>query len=404
MVDFDNLKRREIIKALSGVGVSAASLQYLTDDVIAKTHDDEVPILRRVKLKNPEKAYSNSNHVPPETEEKFQRIGWGRWADIQSCYEAQHKIADQIKQLSGTNGMVTAGVGQHDGKRGVSVSLVTTKTRDGEVQTSHSTSRNEVQSQLPREIDATVSYGNKEREFHNIPVWVKEDEITLAHSCGNEAYQMEYRPVPAGCQGAYNEEYCTIGTPAYKFGTGRVLLGAAHCTYDHDQGGDNEQDGEGSTAWQPEYNASNPEVGTVTDVRFHKESEWDYLVDGAVIDLNSYTDATGEMAGTSLTYDEQIMGWIGFDALKTKKQAGEPLYRQGRTSGRCSVAIDKVSSANNYVQTDGENSGGDSGGPVFEKDGDKAYIAGIQHGYANGWTRSYAIEHFVNEFGIDTIP
>lgn len=406
MVDFDQASRREIIKALSGLGVSTASIQYLTEDVIAKTHDDEVPLLHSVRIKDSEKAYSTPEHTPPETEKVYQRMGWGEWARIQSRYEAESKIAAEIEKLSGTNGMVSTSVGTQGGNRGVTARLTTTLTGDGEVVNAPDISEEEVRKRLSREVDVTVTDGDREREFHDIPVWVKSEEMTLTHNCGSGAYRGEYRPVPGGCQAAYPNEYCTLGTPAYKFGVGRVMLGAAHCTFDYDGGEDPETHGEGSTALQPEYNVINPEIGEVIDVKSHFDSKWDYLVDGAVIDLNSSTSATNEIAGTSLTYDEQINGWIGYDALKTKETYGQSLYRQGRTSGRCSGVVEDVSTNFNYVEISGVVEGGDSGGPIFEKNGDKANIAATIFGYNSeeNYTRGYAIEDFKNRFNIDTIP
>lgn len=405
MVKYDQASRREIIKGLSALGISATSLRYLSDDVIAETHNDEVPFLHSVRLKNPGKAYTNSEHTPPETEKVYRRIGWGRWARIQSRSEAESKVASKIEELSGTNGQVSASVGTRRSNHGVIVRLETIITNEGDVVASPDISEDEVRERLPREVDVTVTDGEKEREFHDIPVWVQSDKNTPAHSCGSSEYEWNYRPVPGGCSLQYGMPgACTIATPGYKFGSGRVLLGAGHCTYDWENGEDPETHGEGSTAYQPEYNASSPEIGEVIDVKYYDDANWDPAVDGAVIELNSYTDATSQMAGTSLTYDEDITGWIGIEAIKTKHEYNQSLYKQGRKYGRCSGEVTGYSETDNYVWISARSEGGDSGGPIFEKNGDQVNIAAVISEGGDGYTKGYMIDDFKERFNIDTIP
>lgn len=399
MVDKDQAKRREILKALSAAGVSTASLRLLPDHVIADTDEDEVPILEAVRVKNPSKAYQTEEETPPKKKKVYRRVSWSEWARVQAPYEAEKKVEDQIeKRIDGTNGLVGAGVS--NGK--VVVTLSNYLNSEGEVSEGPDVTKQEVQERLPREIDATVKYGNKEQEFQDIPIEVEENEIEMAHSCGSAAYHYKYRPVPGGVEGQYDEGDCSLATPAYK--NGRVMLGAGHCTYDY-EGSETSSDGVGDTAWQPRYTVESPVIGEVTEVKgFRNDPNYTKYIDGAVITLNSDTDATSRMAGEELTYDETITGWLTVDDLKFMEDYNQSLYRQGQTTGRCSGEVTHVDDSDHLVRMKGEGDSGDSGGPLFAKDGDYVDIAAVYHGHQYGESYGYVIEDFINRFNIDSVP
>lgn len=398
MVDYDQASRREILKALSAAGVSGASLRMLSDDVLAETHDDEIPYVRAVRVKNPDKAYKTPEETPPKKKKVHRRVKWSEWARVRAPHIGEKKLKAKIEELSGTNGLVGAGVSNGH----VQVTHNTYVTHDGEVIEAPEISKEELEEKLPREVDVTVQYGEREREFHGIPVEVKAGETTADHNCGNGDYTYKYRPVPGGVSGEYDEGRCSIATPAYK--NGRVILGAGHCTYDY-EGTEQSSDGVGDVAFQPRYNVDYPRIGEVSQVKcFLNDSNYSKYIDGAVIDLDSDVDATSQMGGPQLTYDETITGWLTFDDLAFMEDYNQDLYRQGKNGGRCSGEVTHTSSSDHLVRMAGEGEGGDSGGTIFAKDGDYVDIAAIYHGSGWGDSFGYVIEDFINRFNITSVP
>ena len=108
--------------------------------------------------------------------------------------------------------------------------------------------------------------------------------------------------------------------------------------------------------------------------------------------------------GSALTYDETITGWLTVDELKFMESYNQELYRQGQNGGRCTGEVVRVNESAYEVQMEGEAEGGDSGGPLFSKDGDYADIAAILYGTGWGKTYGYVIEDFINRFNLTSVP
>jgi len=102
------MNRRNFLSKLSAMGISGATLQYMTKDALAEVTDDpkdEVPRLRYLRHKE-EKTIGE----PPEREPVYEAIPRDRWERIEGANEAFSQIKGKIRtetKMSGVDVWVT---------------------------------------------------------------------------------------------------------------------------------------------------------------------------------------------------------------------------------------------------------------------------------------------------------
>lgn len=370
--DLQKASRRQYLRKLSALGVSATSLRYLTKDRLQSVTDDpadEVPVLQFLKYTG--KAEEGSSD-PIGRQPIYKTEPRDEWIRVEGVFEAARSLrADPA--VGGRDG-VTVGVTRttRNQRRELAVEIVhrTVETSDGVV-SSPVISFTDLESMAPAETSSHVGSGRRKRQIEGIPVEVRQRREKLL------AYDKKYRPVPAGCQHTTDDAVCTIGTPAYHAPTGtNVWITAGHCVADpHDDYNETEHE----PIYQP--NTSDFIGRFKGDIWYPAPGYRGYPADVAVVRKDgSGVGEKYDLASDSFWGDYEgwtIKGVTSWDRIKWNVGNSDfTVYQQGQASGRSTGTISSTSKPAYYVSgTTAKH--GDSGGPHFEiVDGD-AYIMGV---------------------------
>lgn len=360
--------RRRFVKTLSSLGVSAAALQHLTGESLAKLTDDpkkDVPRLGAYRHTNPEDV---KNGHPPEREPVYYTIPRDEWEVTESAHDAARRIRNRVA----SHDRVVAGVKTRNVRSGrpeleVEVKHLTlrvpSKKEEGNSEAVEyhrpDISIDELRSQLPSKETGRVESGKDQIE-RDVPIKVSKEEVTPTQNY----FTSKYRPVPAGCKIQRNDfSIGTTGTDAYDDDYGeRVMVSAGHMVKSN-----------GSTISQPDaYTAS--KIGSGDKV-YDTNTR-----DCGTIKLNSNTSTENDLASDGGGMEGKIISGIYLDAsLSDMQAAGEDLYHQGRSTGRGKGPITYLTDELVEIDKGTDIKQGDSGGPIYGyEDYDRVYIAGIQ--------------------------
>jgi len=395
--DLRKMNRRNFLSKLSAMGISGATLQYMTKDALAEVTDDptdEIPRLQSMRRKYPD---WQERDFPEKLEREpvYYTIQRDDWVRVESARDAASRVGKFIDERIDDPSEIRVGVttivdGQHS-KKAVKVKVKT-----------ESVSR--VRERLPASINGEVGSGQHKEVRENIPVVVDEDRAEKLHDCrhndNNSYYNEDYGHVPGGAQ----VEACTSGAPAWDYDREEVvMLTAAHCV-GAGEGTDTEYHGE---------TMNQPENGSLMGESDKVSHESDNYEDVATInpELSSEPVPSYKLAGWGGGEDEPIWGIIGWDCIKDMEDGNAPydqMYKQGETTGRCSGPVDYTnlpdySNGHQEFNTDAWAEGGDSGGPNFVMEDDHVLIAGITKAGLQGganYTAADAVEYIEDIFNL----
>lgn len=405
---FGKMGRRRMLKTLSGLGVGAGVLPYLTEDVLADMSidlDEEVPRLKGFRHTNHDAVLDGEK---PEREPVYYKIPREKWVRVEASKDARSTVSDELDNVLKQASREFVGVDRIAGDAGfanvsgdsthntiiVDINQVTVN-RDG---VSPEAVRRRISELLPTTTTGVAGRGTEKEELvEGFPV-----QVQLVDESLDAYYDYEYRPVPAGCQ--YEREdgvACTIGTPVYdNTNDESALVTVAHCLE-----GDSENESE---VWQPD---------TGTDHIANRDGDqwrlddpdvygWDSF-DGCVADLYSWYDVTYKFAadrGDNTYSDREIWGTKTKTALEdlADKDSGDTIPKRGQDTG---YEAGSIYWAGDYTfKTEADRGGGDSGGPHYDTehfDGDPyAWMAGIHRSGTSDYARGVYMEKVENEFDV----
>lgn len=368
--ELGQMGRRRFARTLSAFGLSATTVQYLSQETLAKQTGslrDRVPYVAYLASDNPD-------GVDDERDETgrapiYETIEYEAWEHVQALHDAADQINDRLRALPGAN-LVRASVrrvtdGQNS-KLVPNVEYTTLETRDGVQEPAISFDR--VVSEVPSRVTGHVGTGSKKRVVDTYDVRFEQSTQRQQNY-----YTDKYRPVPGGCKltKGGNTHVGTLGTPAYSNDLNEhTWVTAGHLFEDTDQ-----------RAHQPKE----PFLGGNRIGYCHSRIEGAFH-DSAVIDRDSEDDDLYDMAkdggGTEGWLIDGIVTW---DTILNKEEAGGwNLTLQGLATGRNSGELYDVYNGigrSKYFKIRVASDDGDSGGPHFKKvtnDGmEYVYIAGI---------------------------
>lgn len=383
--------RRRFLQSLAGLGLSGATLKYMSKESLAQVTSDptsEVPRLFGLRHTNHEEVVMGA---APKREPIYYTIPRDKWIEVETAQDAGRRVS-RLLEAKSVNEQINTAVstivsGQHK-RKAVIAELITTviPTANGqERRKTPSISAAELLDILPATITGEVGDGENKHKITDIPVLVRETEETPT-----AYYNHKYRPVPAGCQSQHPDNIftewfggkCTVCAPAYDNGINeQVLLTAGHCV-----------DGEwGQKAWQPKkpYGGGNL-VGKSNRADFQTNSNGDYVVgfDAATIlpeDGISGKDRFASDYGDNSYRNIPIVGMLAWDRIVDGEGSGYTLKKQGRTTGLKRGDINNTYPDYKGFRIDADSDGGDSGGPHYRRehypnyDVTEAYIAGIHN-------------------------
>jgi len=394
--DLRKMGRRNFLKTLAGIGISGATLKYMTKDALAQVTDNpkkEVPRLRSLRHKNHREIVEDGK--PPEVEPVYDTIPRDKWVETESAFDAERKLNQAIRKVDDT-GLVVAGVTEttsgHHSQKSIEVRYIERKKPSGKT-ANPNVSFEDISEQIPSKVSGTAGEGDNAVTVRDIPVTTKK----VTHELQSH-YDSEYRPVPGGCSmECEGDGTATTCTPAYDNDLGEhVIVTAGHAITNVESGHDVEQPTD-APLWGNHIGTSD-------------KAEWDSgarhtTFDAATVDLeDGAVNGVGHkyaLADDSGGYKKSIFGQVSWMTIKT--MVGEQSYKlskQGRTTKHAEGHIDWASYTAEVFETTAESANGDSGGPHYSTDGELVLIAGV-HGYgANPGSGATAMEDISNEFNL----
>lgn len=400
--DLRKMGRRNFLRSLAGIGISGATLRYMTKDALAEVTDNpkkEVPRLRSLRHANHQEVVEEGK--PPEVEPVYDTIPRDEWAVTESAFDAERKINKALRQIDDT-GLVLAGVtettsGQHS-KKTVEVRYIERELRSGG-SVKPNVPAEEISKELPSKVTGTAGKGDNAVTVRGIPVTMEKVSQEL-HGC--DKYDDNYRPVPGGCRMRSENKGCgTICTPAYDNERDEyVMVTAGHAIEGTDSGKD---------VWQPYDSYSSIGESDKGDWEDHPYPGWTSF-DAATIDLKDGPyDGVDHIYGfadepSGYVNDVEIYGTIAWISIEDMVgNSSYELTKRGSTTGKKSGHIYWASSDAKVFETTAKTKNGDSGGPHFNIDGDFALIAGV-HNYdalqRDPGSGATAIEAVNNQFNL----
>lgn len=391
--------RRNFVKALSGLGISAGAIKYLSQDALAEiTEDptDEVPRLSRLEVSNNDKI-TPEGQTPPDREATYYTIPRDEWAYTEGAHAAAKEVYKKSKEIVGKSPVIVSvkmiTEGGHK-KKAVEVSrveIVSHKQIDGESKRTYikpEYSLDKLAGELPDEASGRVGRGEYTEVVEGYPIVF--NDIVLEE----EYYSNEYRPLMGGCQ--MRQDYTagrgTLATPVYHSSGTYEMVTAAHCVDNNLESG---------TIYQPGSFGSG--FGEVSQFEYYDVNSFTENVDCATID----TSLTNNNPDPYLAEDDgsrgrQLIGTVGYDELKDN--LGNTSYvvtKQGVATGRQQGHITRLgdSSLLGYIQLDAESAGGDSGGPYYREFGSNSALMVGMHCWSN--SRGHVFPLIEDEFNIE---
>jgi len=253
--------------------------------------------------------------------------------------------------------------GQHS-KKAVEVRYIERELRSGET-VKPNVPAEKINEELPSKVSGTAGKGDNAVTVRGIPVTIEKVTQKLQDTWYND----EYRPVPGGCRMECEKEGPgTTCTPAYDGDINEyVIVTAGHLIEDEDPG---------YKVMQPD-DPNSSSIGKSDNAFFHDD------FDAATVDLKNGVDFKYGFADEPSGYvnNEEIYGTIAWTSIKDMEgNTSYKLTKQGMNTGREDGYIVWASDTNKIFETTAYTLSGDSGGPHFNIDGDKALIAGV-HNY-----------------------
>lgn len=377
------------MNTLANLGLSAATVSTLSQESIAQITEDptkEVPFVKGYIHR-----YPNGMDSPPEIETVHSTIPYGRWARIQSTYDAANKVSSLVDKIDRSSS-INVGVRYHSNspqqvEPSVLVSHDTLKKPNGEVVSKPNRPFEELERELPAHVDGTVGGSSNTETIKDIPIVMEKNEKRQ-----QAYYDDTYRPCPGGCQVSVGSSLGTITFSFWDYDVSRRRFMTSGHVINHNGSPDGH-------AYQPEYNEA---LGYPVS---HKTSVTGELDAGLIDPRESDVKYTNKLAEDDGTYSNNTVNkvhgwdWIANEGYNTF------ITHQGRTSGRpggyVKNTVTKDGKRNFWTEASSE--GGDSGGPHYHYDSSDDYywLVGI-HNWTHDGTDSggIALEKVQNDYNL----
>ncbi|WP_232688716.1 hypothetical protein [Halobacterium zhouii] len=388
----DRMGRRRFIKTLSGIGVSATALNYLSQESLADTVgdiSDEVPEVALLAYNNPDATFKDADETGRAP--IYRTIPRHRWQINHAAMNAAKRVQQAVeKQLGGKQDDVGVEV-RSDGDSVANRIVIVSTTLEG--YTDSTTDLDAIHDATPRKAQGVVGSGQHEYK-QQFPVDVEEVHVIPQHY-----YDSDYDgSIPGGCELGIQVELANY------FGTstcgavrednhGKAMISAGHFI-------DRAHPSDVNEVNQPQYGEV---VGT---------HGWDW--ESGYFDAGFAYHNEGISQGTQLANDsggrkpEQIDGIIPYNAIKGS--IGDESYSlniQGCRTGHHDVyptGIRMGPNENDYQfkTSIGDTKEGDSGGPHYKYDNGYIYIGGVHAGISKEDNEPVATsaEYVENQFNL----
>lgn len=115
---------------------------------------------------------------PGGREPIYETIPFERWGHTKCASVGAERVGEVVREATGEGTAISSGVFRQDDGRAISVELVTTIGRSGEVRREPSVAFDDLVAVTPRTVDATVRLAGREHP-ETVPVWVSALEERL---------------------------------------------------------------------------------------------------------------------------------------------------------------------------------------------------------------------------------
>lgn len=342
--------RRRFLNTLKKMGFSGAAIAGLSQETLAEVTgdiNDRVPHL---------KAYKHTNHEeikqgkPPEREEEYVSIPRDQWVRYRTAQSARKRISKRVNDYENISVGITSESKTSD-KLEIGVTYETHLSKDGKKRRQPNISSKELHSKLPSKAKGVVGKRGKSRSF---PVVIEKEEIEE-----QATFNSKYRPIPGGCQTEReNLDMGTLACKAYSYDDEEfVMVTAGHLT-------------EGILASQHQPSQWGDSFSASTETINSGDKDCGF------IRINDSHDIAYKIADKNGGYrDFYVGGTYSHDELVHKKSTSQTLEFQGRTTGKHTTLIDRITPKKIRLYSDCKK--GDSGGPYYGIEGEYCYIAGV---------------------------
>lgn len=379
----NQMGRRRFLDTLSSLGVSATTLQYISqDDINDLTSDpkNEVPYVEQFKHTNPKEVRKGN---PPKREPIYQTISRDRWIEVESAHNAAKKLREKLERDENIKsnliqvGVTTVNDG-HQKKKAVEVSYVNyerniEQEEEKELHTPD-ISKKDLSDKVPGQLTGTArDEENENWTISEIPTVIKESNQKEAAGCERYYYDGSYDRIPGGSVYEVGGGSCTFGTPAYNVDSSeRQMVTAGHCLDGH--------------TYEDIYQPDNDGESDGTVYKYRDIGNDPFGVDYGLIRPPDSTDGSDQyrylLADDNGEYKDNlyIEGSLSWSTIKYQEGKDYEIKQQG---GRTGTTTGKIKSAyendgNWYFRTTADAYSGDSGGPFYHvNDDNSVVIAGI---------------------------
>lgn len=370
MQKLNRMGRRRFLSTLSGLGVSATALSYITKDALAKTTSDvteEVPYVKLLRHTNHEEV---KRGAVPQREPVWDTIPRSKWVRVESAHDGARKI-DEMLDRRFSSGRIAVGVTSRNGdtyQKEISVKYTTVEHADGTT-SSPPVSFSEVENVLPDTVSGQAGEGQNAETVQGIPVTISRQRKVEQSCTGNVYNEDQGSEIPGGTRIGDSGSNGTAGVAATRDQDGvNVMVSCGHVL-------DNS-----SHFHQPGDQKSDEDLDVVTydnsdsnDNGYAQAYDSETFIRELASDSGGTKDATvkGVISWETIKYNE------GDSTYEVKKQGN----RTGTTSGHIVETVEKASGERN-LWTSADCGKGDSGGPIFRRvqqsGTDEIYMVAIQ--------------------------
>ena len=354
----ERMGRRRFMENLSGVGVSATTLQELTQDELTEvTHDpeEEIPYVARLRG-------DGDTRVP-----EYETIPREEWERRKTALNARDQVSQLLDQQFGNHPYSVAFAPKDQSPTGFGVEVRNPVAVDEHgARANPSKSIEELEDVLPNKMEAEVRELEEEVTREGIPIDVLNQEQELV-----SYNQPNYDNVPGGIAIGTTIEGGTLCAPFHSNDHGVGWTTAGHVV--------KERNGSGQNPVNQDYDGGIIYIGTSKD-GFFDDNDLDYAFIENDNDKDNKEISKWIVDNDASEKEFKLTGIVSNEELENSVgDSSYELYGQGRTTGRQSGQIVGITgNGTETVETDWVAKDGDSGGPLFYKnDSDEAYIAGI---------------------------
>jgi len=378
--DLRKVNRRSFVKTLSAMGVSATTLRYLTQDTLAQvTHDpkEEIPYVARLR------NVSRKEGELPEREPIYETIEREEWERRHTAIDVRDRVGKKVMKLDDTGLIDVVYTGMKESPTDFGVKVVYRRWNTQNETRTPDVPIEKLRKELPDKAAGEAAKGEHRARREGIPVKIIEETRDEKEDQNGNKTGGETSGIP-DCLPWDALDVVPGGSPYTADGDGGTLCAAY---FDPDPNNSNMLgwitaghvvEGTSGRAYQETKKIGEVNNGTVVD----ESMGIDYA------HLVRRTDLSTHIADENdLSEDLPVVGILTNETLENLVDLdNSTLYTQGGATCRSEGSVAAMNYQSNEVWLnlnglDEHVEGGDSGGPIFFKSGDEAYVAGVIRAY-----------------------